>query len=424
MGLNINRSDFAKNVLVLFSGTFISQIVPFLILPVLQKFYYSPSDFGILVIFVTFSELFANIASLKLEFGIVLQKRLKNAVNLMFGAFRISLLMTFLSLILVIFFKQQIAEIFRAPEIENLLFFVPFYVFFFSTNNIMSFWNNRKSNFKLISFSKVVQTSSAESSKLLLGIISISSGLIIGRIIGFTISSIYYVVKFIKQDLRSLRLLSPAFSNKVVKDNTNFIYYTTPSVFISSLINFTYINLFLYYYGNEVVGVLGVSSTYISTAYAVISVSFSQVFYSKINSLSTKTEILFLYKKFATRLFLFSLTPLIFIYAIPTSIVTYVLGDKWDELIPIARIMVVWLSFWFVSSSLSFIYMRLGKQKVMLFYDVLHLILILIGFFGAKMINSSFNSVLWGVTIAKASFYIFIIFLTINFIKNCDESRL
>jgi len=71
MGLNIKKSDFAKNVLVLFSGTFISQIIPFLILPVLQKYYYSPSDFGVLVVFISFSELFANISSLGFPQGII-----------------------------------------------------------------------------------------------------------------------------------------------------------------------------------------------------------------------------------------------------------------------------------------------------------------------------------------------------------------
>jgi lipopolysaccharide exporter len=424
MGLNIKRSDFAKNVLVLFSGTFISQVIPFLVLPVLQKFYYSPSDFGILVVFVTFSELFANISSLKLEFGIVLQKRLKDAVNLMYGAFRVSIVTTLISFVIVLFFKKKIAESFSTPEIENLLFLVPLYVLFFSTNNIMSYWNNRKSAFKIISYSKIVQTSSAELSKILIGIINISSGLIIGRIIGFAFSSIYYVSKFIKTDVKSLKLLNSNMSNKVVRNNTNFVFYTTPSVFISSLINFVYINLFLYYFGSQVVGVLGVSTTYISAAYGVISVSFSQVFYSKINSLNTKKELLDIYIKFAKRLFIFSSIPLIFIYVIPTTFVTTLLGGKWAELLPIARIMVIWLSFWFVSSSLSFIYMRLGKQKVMLFYDLLHLLVILIGFFGAKMINPSFTSVLWGFTIAKAGFYIFIIFLTIRFIKNCDESRL
>ena len=159
MGLNINRSDFAKNVLVLFSGTFISQIVPFLILPVLQKFYYSPSDFGILVVFVTFSELFANISSLKLEFCIVLQKRLKDAVNLMYGAVRILIITTIVSLVVVLVFKRQIADFFKTPEIENLLFLAPFYILFFSLNNVMSYWNNRKSAFKIISISKIVQTS-------------------------------------------------------------------------------------------------------------------------------------------------------------------------------------------------------------------------------------------------------------------------
>jgi hypothetical protein len=131
-----------------------------------------------------------------------------------------------------------------------------------------------------------------------------------------------------------------------------------------------------------------------------------------------------MYLRFAKNLFLISLIPLLFVYLIPTSWIVYFLGEEWSQLMVIARIMVVWLCVWFVSSSLSFIYMRLGKQKQMLFYDVIHLGLAAAGFFIAYAIKSSVYSALWGFTIAQVLFYLFIIYIAVKFIRNADESKL
>ena len=102
----IKKSEFTKNVLVLFSGSFVSQLIPFLTLPFLQIYFYNPADFGLLALFISFAELFANIAGLKLEFGIVLQKKLKDAINLTYAAFRLTFLFFIVSIVVIYFFND------------------------------------------------------------------------------------------------------------------------------------------------------------------------------------------------------------------------------------------------------------------------------------------------------------------------------
>lgn len=424
MSIQLKKTEFTKNVLVLFSGSFISQLIPFLVLPILQIYFYDPSDFGLLAVFISFSELFANIAGLKLEFGIVLHNRLKDAINLTYGAFRLILLFFLLSFVLIFIFKESILQFIGNERFGDVLIIVPFYILFFSLNNIMSYWNNREKQFNLISISKIVQTFSAESFKLLFGFLGSTFGLIYGRFFGFVGSVTFFIKHFIRKDVKSLRLLNKKHSNHIVKENKSFVFYTTPSVFIGSLINFVYINLFMHFFGEDYVGILGVSMSYVSAGYSVISVSFSQVFYSKINSIKTKEELLSTYIHFAKRLFFIALVPFLLLHLIPASWISYVLGEKWNDLIYITRISAIWLSIWFVSSSLSFIYMRLGKQKTMLIYDVLHLITIVVGFFVAYTFKPTFISALWGFTIAKALFYVFIILITIRMVKQIDEASL
>jgi lipopolysaccharide exporter len=419
------KSEFTRNVITLFSGSILSQLIPFIALPILQKYFYSPSDFGELAVFVSFCGLLSGISCLKLEFGIVLKNRLKDAINLSVAALGIALTFSLLVLILIILFKGWIISYLGNPFLANLLYLVPVYILLVGLNDILSYWNNRKKKFNIISISKIFQTSSAESSKIIFGYMGHSvSGLIIGRIVGFFISAFYYGYLFLKRDFKVLKLVRTRHVFNQISRNKEYIYFTTPSVFVGNLINFTFINLFLIHFGKDVVGVIGISMTYIAAGFGVLSISFSQVFFSKIAEIKTKDILLRLYKRFAWRLFLISMVPIILIYVIPNKFIIYLLGDEWGSLLEIARIMVIWLSVWFVSSSLSFIYMRLRKQKIMLLFDILHLGLIYLGFHTAYYFSPTLEWALWGITIVRVAVYSAAIFMAIGFIKRCDESKL
>src|SRR5262249_15596396 len=77
------RSEFARNLFFLISATALSQALPFLVLPFLQRYFFSPNEFGLLAVYMAFSELIISVASLKYEYAIVTEPRLKNAVNLL-----------------------------------------------------------------------------------------------------------------------------------------------------------------------------------------------------------------------------------------------------------------------------------------------------------------------------------------------------
>ena len=42
----IRQNEFLKNMMMLLSGSALAQVIPFLLLPILQKWFYSPAQFG------------------------------------------------------------------------------------------------------------------------------------------------------------------------------------------------------------------------------------------------------------------------------------------------------------------------------------------------------------------------------------------
>ena len=331
MKFNIKKSQFAQNVFILLTGSLISQILPFLMLPILQKYFYKPADFGILAVFISMCEIFSSIACLKVEFAIVVQKTIRNAINVAFAAIKITGFMTLFSLIIVLFFKNELSIYYNEPKLANYLFLLPIYVFLVGTNDVLSYWFNRKKKFKTISSSKVVQTSFAETIKLGFGYLGTNYvGLLLGRLLGFFFSGCYLVWRFIKEDLRSLKLIRRETSYQLVRENKKYVLFTTPGVFVNSLINLIYLNLFISYFGKDIAGLLGVSMAYLSAGFGVISISFSQVFFSKVSEIADSHHLLQVYKRFAMQLALLALIPLAAIYLIPAKLVIFAICRDYD----------------------------------------------------------------------------------------------
>lgn len=328
----VKESEFLRNVLTLLTGSFFAQLIPFLVLPILQKYIYTPADFGMFAVFISFFELFSVIACLKLELGIVLQKTIRKAINLAYSALQVSWVIAGISFVIVLLFKKQIAIQFGVLNLENYLFLTPIYVFLVGYNDVLSYWFNRQKAFKTIAFTKGVQTSSAETVKVTTGFLKFDFfGLLLGRIFGLFSVSLFLTTRFFKKDLKTLRLIRSSERKGSITQNKDFILFTTPSVLLGSLVNLVYIQLFLHYFGQEIVGQIGVSMTYLFAGFGMISLSFSQVFYSKLAETKGRENILKMYIRFARNLALLACFPVVFIYFLPVKFVVYVLGESWRD---------------------------------------------------------------------------------------------
>jgi O-antigen/teichoic acid export membrane protein len=141
------------------------------------------------------------------------------------------------------------------------------------------------------------------------------------------------------------------------------------------------------------------------------------VYYGTIASIHDRKTMLSLYGKFLGRLTLMSTGMTAMVWLMPASWVVGVLGPEWNDLIVYCRVISVWLGVWFVSSSLSFIYLRLQRQREMLLFDAAHVVLVYVGFHTGSAIGGDALSALWGFTVAQVVSYVIAILLALSFIK-------
>ena len=142
-------SEFNRNVLTLMTGTTIAQAIPIAISPILTRIY-TPEDFGVLALFVAITSIFGSIANGRYELAIMLPKKDENAINIFALGLIITFSMSFILLVLVVLFNEQITELLKNDEISVWLYFVPIAVLFIGLYNMLAYYNNRKKYYKVI----------------------------------------------------------------------------------------------------------------------------------------------------------------------------------------------------------------------------------------------------------------------------------
>ncbi len=412
------KSKFSRNVLVLSIGTAFSQMIPFIALPILQKYFYGPSDFAMLASFVYFSEMIGVISTLKLEYAVGRQQTPREARELVVAGLRVVGIVTTFSLVLA-FVCYQLDVIHGLYQLREAIFLLPVVVFCMGSIQLTTYWFNARQEFSQLATNKVIQTTTGESIKLLNGYLGVNFvGLIGARVVGMLLVASMQWRLFWRQSVGLERRNFSLWS--VLKSNKSYVLFATPSVFVGAFINFLFLELFLTYYGSVSAGLISVSMTYVGAGLGVMASSISQVYYGTIAQIHRRSEMLRLYIRFLWRLLALSAAMTLVFWVFPESWVVGVLGGEWNEMIAYCRVISVWLGVWFVSSSLSFIYMHLQRQRAMLIFDVLHILLVYVGFHVGRLWGGDDLSALWGFTLAQVVSYAVAIGLAVHFIRNSD----
>lgn len=411
-----NNKSFIKNVATLITGTVIAQIISLLGLIYIQRYYYGPEEFANFKLFYEFAAIFVGISALKLETGIVLEKNDNAARMLTNLSLKLVLITGLISFIALIAYSQFDSNLMKITNNIYLLILLPVTVISLGFTQVFNSWFTRKNSFKLMSINKVSQNSTSLFGQVVFAISNIKSfGLIYGRTIGLLVSNFIFFFKYLKN--RPAIQKEKGDEKRMIVKHNKFIYFTSPSVLLGGVVNFLLIDLFMKYYGDNFSGKIGSAYHYLGISIAVITTSFAQVYYSKLSTIESKEELRKNYTFWFLRLFLIAFIGVIMMQFIPNSWDEVVLGKAWNGTLEIMKIMSIWMGIMFVSSSLSYIYIKLGRQKEMLIFDIVHIVLV----YGCinyshTIYNDGFTS-LWWFTIAQSCFYLLVMVVTFIFIS-------
>lgn len=417
---HIAKGRFGYQVLTLAGGTLAGQLILFVSLPFLQRYFYGPEAFGVFTLYVALSEFLIDFSGLKYELAVVNNKRGKDTINtLLLSLFSVTLFTLGTGLVIalayLLFPKTRFVS-----ELGRALFLIPVSVFCFGGFNAINYWLNNKEKYGLMSAGKVVNSLASEPAKFALTgpTRHTGLGLIAGRVLGQMALFIYSVWLFLRYDRRMLRLASHKHMRRMGKTHRNYPLFVMPGMMISTGITYLFFQFIFTVFGKEKVGLLGPSISYIGVAFSILSTAFAQVFYKRISGVADYGELRSLYLKFAGLLLLPGIAVCIGVYLVPVDWIVQLLGERWRGLLPITRIMVLWMVLSSVALSLNHIHLRMGTQRVLFGMEVVHLLLVIAGVLGAYVLSYDFYGTLYLFSGVQIVFYVSLIGISLYLLSS------
>lgn len=368
---NSKSNSFLKNILLLSTGTALSQLIMFVSTILLARLY-TNNDYGELSNYMAIIGIVGGIAAFRYELTIILPQKKEDAKNILVFCILSSLFVAFCSLIVLAFYRRII---FYYLEVDNSNWFiisVALGIFLIGIYNSFENWFNRESDYKKIMNAKLIYSLSSTAFKIIFGIVSVSMGLIYGTIIGYVIATVLFLFFFIKNERHGFFYgISVENIKNQFLEYKDFFKYSTIGSFLNSISNIGLPLLISYFYSIELAGIYFFANNVIRQPLGFISTSVSQVFKKEASTLyyESPEQILHLTNKIQKNILLWTIPILLFFSLFGTNIFSYVFGNQWNEsgnLIKYFSIAILLNSNYSPISSLSDI---LRKQKFVLFFN-------------------------------------------------------
>lgn len=375
------KNTFSRNVLILLSGTVIAQAIPLAISPVLTRLF-SPSDFGLFALYFSVSQIISVFITGRYEMAIILPEKDEDAINVVAISIIITLFVSLISLLIILFFGRNIADLLNSSEISDYLFLIPVTVFAIGIYTIFNFWLNRKGHYKNISSGKI--TRSAFSSFLSIGFaftLLKTGGLIIADTVGQIAAGLFVFFKSLKRDKDKLQFIS---GRSMIIQSKRYIHFPKFNI-ISGLFEKGSgqlpVILLSSFFGTSISGFFSFSQRIIAAPGALIGSSVGDVFRQEVsiefiekgNCRNTFLELLKL-------LVLLAIIPFLVVFLFAPFLFSFIFGAEWQIAGEYAQIMTVMFFLSFIVSPLSNMFIIAEKQKIDLIMQIVLFGFVLLSF--------------------------------------------
>lgn len=328
-------SDFYKNIIVMFRGTLIAQIIAVFGAIYLAKIY-GEEAYGVFGFFISVISITSIIATLQLENCIVKSKNFnesRNWFNFLLATIPIITLFCF-SIFYFISYNFTLEKL--TPRIFLLLIIGNLILSYTLVHeNLLTY----KKKFSILSNAKIVLTICNVALQILLFYLFDTIGLIIGFILSRFLLLLYYF--FIQKKEVKPVILSEIRKN--FSENSSILKFLFPSNLLNGIANNVMPLLITYFFGLKEAGVYFFSIKILGTPLFLISASVSQVFFQKSSELFSKSkqELFILTKKIVKLNLLIMLLLLILINTFGIYLLELYFKNGWENL----RIYTLILSF-------------------------------------------------------------------------------
>jgi O-antigen/teichoic acid export membrane protein len=358
------RSEFAKNVLTLMTGTTIAQAIPIAVSPILTRIY-TPDDFGVFALFISTSTLVSTVATGRYEYAIMLPKKPGDAANIFALSIAITISITLLSLLLVSIFNQNITDFLGNRELGRWLYLIPATVLLTGVYQSLNFWSNRNREYKSIAASKVLQSVTVSSANIGMGFGGLgAAGLITGSILGQAASVSVLMRMFSKKYTIYPREIKMVKALALAKKYIDFPRINMLHSFADMAKGFVVNIILVKFYSTFILGQFYMINRILLIPSSLIGSSLSQVLFREISDkYNAKEDFSADVKNMILKLALFAAIPFLIIFLFSEPLFTFVFGENWAVAGELASSYALFVFFQFIASPVSIVPLVVNRQK-------------------------------------------------------------
>lgn len=405
-----STSEYRKNVLTLMTGTFVAQLIPVLIAPILTRIY-SPEDFGIYTLVLSIVSFGAILATARYEVAIMLPEREEDAFAIFVLSIIINLIFSLSLWAMILLMGKKIEELIGIDN-YHWLYLVPLLIFLTAAYQSVNYWINRRKMFKVMATNRVGKSIILGGSQVSLGILGYSIGLVWGMLISL-ISSLFFLARFLKKPVLFEKKNVRIVGSRYIK----FPKYSLLADGINSFSNQIPVFFLLKYFSTQATGYFGLTLRILGLPITLIANAALDVFkqrasddyirYGNCRQIYLKTLKGLLYFSIPTFTTLFIFSPIIF---------SVVFGEEWRKAGEYARIMSIMFCFKFIASPLSYVLYIAEKQQFDLIWQICLMICTIISFTIGFYYNNDIIGV-WCFSLSYSALYAVYIFISYRLSK-------
>lgn len=395
---NLTRDHFFRNVVVLASGTIISQLLILATLPIITRLY-NPAEYGVYSMYTSIISIMLMLVSFSYEQAITLPEEDRVASSLLSLSLRICVAVSLLGGVGVYFLASPLATWTHEPDIREFFIFFILSLFFGGFYQILNGWSIRKKYFRQLSRTKYTQSFSLVSSQLLFsGLFKGPLGLILGDVAG-RLGGLIPQWRIWRKDVKQ-NALHTTWSD--IKESAyryrRFPMLSLASNMLNSLGIYLPTILLAAFYGPHVAGWFALGQRILGSPMTLITSSVMNVYLSESSQyrLHAPHKLYPLFKRTVRNIFLFGLAIVLVMVFIAPSAFAFLFGPEWGNAGQIVRLLGVMYLSQFVANAVGTTIDVMERQDLHLYREIVRVIIVLGALLLAKYSGQgSMTAVLW-----------------------------
>lgn len=378
----LGKSEFARSVLVLLTGTAFAQAIPLIISPVLTRLY-SPDEFGAYAMYAAIVSVLLVMATGQYENAVLLPKKEQHAFSLVVLAGMLTAGFSVIVLVVVLCFGDFISNA-MGGHLGGLVYLLPVSVFATALLSVLSYWSTRKANYKRLSKNAVLNSSLNGGLSVGMGYASFSTfGLVLAQLGGLLVSTGLLFRDF-RSQVRHFKVRKRGLAY-VAKRYRKFAQVSIPHGLFSNLSNNLPALILTSYFSPAVAGFYFLAFRVAATPLTVVGNSLYQVFFQQLSTAACK-------KTFYNSKFLRVNALLIPVFVVGwfllPALFSFVFGDAWAQAGEYTQTLLPLLYAKFISNVFaSAVYIYFERQVENFIFGVVINVLIAISLFCGAMVG-------------------------------------